>query len=528
MAKNDYKYFYSSAMLEQMKNQISILDLAEQFYTLTAGKGRAVSSISNITRFSTVEHDSLWFFRDTNTFMRYSDGSNGDIFDFWLKLPEPSRHLFEEEKINEIENIDYDKWFNAMLYQKPKGISYKEWEKRAKESGDEYLVDIIGLQRRSKRHAYDHLYPMFKPNFRDKNVAKRNFSDPYENMSLTQLVDTVWSKIKIIVFRDIASKQINKSFSDYWVEVCKFGDGAFSGIVKLDTIMETLGIPFTNRIFSGSIEDKKGLLKDVLDLEKRIANHNFFKDYENKFDKESKNAMAYLFSRGLDKNLIYGLLRNNLLKQETNLYGGREAKWAVFLNRNEDGFITDCFKRGCNYYVPSGLSKLDDVHNMGMGIRLVVGSDNNCSSVFPTNCDGKTLYCYEAFIDTLSHISLMKNNDVPLNDKCFIAQGGTAKCDIVIDTLKNNNFKNLVIAYDNDEAGNKAAEKLKALIASELPDREITIKEERSVGKDWNDDLMNQLGLKSKTKEERFESIKSEYSTQEIKSGNRKIIGKER
>jgi DNA primase catalytic core len=112
----------------------------------------------------------------------------------------------------------------------------------------------------------------------------------------------------------------------------------------------------------------------------------------------------------------------------------------------------------------------------------------------------------ESIIDALSLVQIGVENVQPL----YGTNGFTAEH---IGTLKDDNVKTVVLALDNDEAGHKASESLKA----KLLDERFTVKTIfPKLSKDWNEELV--AGLEKETFRLLIEEAKPEKKQESVKS----------
>lgn len=112
----------------------------------------------------------------------------------------------------------------------------------------------------------------------------------------------------------------------------------------------------------------------------------------------------------------------------------------------------------------------------------VIGSDKSYG--FCYRGKGKELFVFEAPIDLLSHIALYSAG---WRERSYLSLGGVSPKALEHFLSERKDIESIYIATDNDEAGNKAAEKL-----AELIPQEISVYRFLPQAKDWNEDLINE------------------------------------
>ena len=112
----------------------------------------------------------------------------------------------------------------------------------------------------------------------------------------------------------------------------------------------------------------------------------------------------------------------------------------------------------------------------------VTGSDKSYG--FCYRGKGTELYVFEAPIDLLSHIALYPAG---WRERSYLSLGGVSPRALERFLSERKDIESVLIATDNDEAGNNAAEKLAELIS-----QEISVYRFLPQAKDWNEELVNE------------------------------------
>ena len=175
------------------------------------------------------------------------------------------------------------------------------------------------------------------------------------------------------------------------------------------------------------------------------------------------------------------------------------------------GVVRDCVSRGLLYE--------DERHN-----AVFVGQDKDGNTIFATrqttmpntkwkrdvpgsdqtsgwfvDNQAKTLYVTEAPIDAMSIMTLRKQAGKDLKDTSYLATTGTGKMNVLSRRLDENpQIKNVVLAFDNDDAGRKASEVATKYISEKHPDIHVQVYT-IPIGKDVNEFLQKKSAHKNAT-----------------------------
>ena len=179
-------------------------------------------------------------------------------------------------------------------------------------------------------------------------------------------------------------------------------------------------------------------------------------------NKDNNRVIAYLQSRGIDRDLIMNCIQREVLYESLPYHN------AVFVGKDEGGNAKFASIRGT-----TSSFKCD-----------TDGSDKRYSFILPPNnpCS-QTVAVFEAPIDCLSHQTLCKEGFIPNFNGWRLSLGGTSTLALEHFLEKHSEVIHCLVCTDNDEAGEMAAAKIE-----EMPD----ITSERSppfMENDWNDEL---------------------------------------
>ena len=180
-------------------------------------------------------------------------------------------------------------------------------------------------------------------------------------------------------------------------------------------------------------------------------------------NKDNKRIIAYLQSRGIDKDIIMDCINRGIL------YESRYQHNCVFLGKDETGKTRYAALRS----ITSNYMRDADGSNKKYGFILP-----------PANPVSNTVAVYESPIDALSSYTLCKSGYVQEFNGWRLSLGGTSTLALEHFLNQHPKVNYCIISTDNDEAGNIAAEKIMAM---------PSITTERSIPiegcKDWNDML---------------------------------------
>lgn len=197
----------------------------------------------------------------------------------------------------------------------------------------------------------------------------------------------------------------------------------------------------------------------------------------------------YLFSRGIDYEIINYCLDKEIIIESLPYHNvvfigydeKKEAKYAAFRATNSSRIMGDC----------NGSKKQ-------FSFRLI-------------NEESTEVHLFECAIDLLSYATLAKMEGREWNKLNLVSLSGVyspnretekSKVPVTLKNLleKNKNINRIVLHFDNDIAGRKAANALKII----LKDRYQVVDDSPKCGKDVNDFLCIKLGI-SKKSERSFE-----------------------
>jgi len=178
--------------------------------------------------------------------------------------------------------------------------------------------------------------------------------------------------------------------------------------------------------------------------------------------KDNKRVIAYLQSRGIDKDLILDCIKQGSLYESANWHN------CVFVGRDENGKSRFAAMRGT-----TSAFKCD-----------ADGSDKRYGFILPPkNPNSHEVAVFEAPIDCLSHQTLCKQGFIPPFDGWRLSLGGTSDLALIHFIKIHAEVTHCFICTDNDKGGNAIAKKI-----AEMPG----ITTERSmlaVDEDWNEKL---------------------------------------
>ena len=202
----------------------------------------------------------------------------------------------------------------------------------------------------------------------------------------------------------------------------------------------------------------------------------------------SNGAVSYLQKRGISPEVINRCIKAGIL-YESRYYNPESAYHnaavCVFAGKNAQGEIKFAAMRGIDTDM-----KQDKA-----------GSDKRYSFRIPTkNPDSRHLAVFEAPINALSHATLQHRGGWDW-DGHRLSLGGTADVALIAFLERNPQISRVILHLDNDEAGIKAARKIKAALTadSRYSHLRVSVNPPRR-GKDYNEVLLRAIRLERENK----------------------------
>ena len=204
-----------------------------------------------------------------------------------------------------------------------------------------------------------------------------------------------------------------------------------------------------------------------------------------KADNEEE-AFAYLHSRGLPMDLI------QQCSDELRLYQAD-----TYLRRKEDGTFEELPGKQVVFvgYDKDYTPRYASMRSLqGSGKHEAYGSDKSYAFTLPGPDACKVLWVFESAIDAMSHAALCRmkgNNPWPAHR---IALGGLSTRALERFLQEHPAVRYINLGLDADEPGRKAA----AQLVSSLADRYIVFDHPPKYGKDYNEELLHDLRIRSR------------------------------
>lgn len=235
-----------------------------------------------------------------------------------------------------------------------------------------------------------------------------------------------------------------------------------------------------------------------------------------KKDLTNQNARGYLIkTRCIDPDIVDEFIFKGLIRQDrTNGH-----KNVAFIGYNDVGFVCAICKKSC---LSHGNFKGDVApSNYAYGWRYDPDI-KNYRNLFKTefyNPD-KTLICFEGYIDMLAYISILKDKNIDYKQYSYITCGSVTKYMSVVAAARNNHYKKVICAFDNDEAGDHHAILLAKALKHECGD-DIIVKRQKSFLKDWDED---RIAIKNHDKSilDKIKSAKEQVDKQKVDLSKKK------
>ena len=168
-----------------------------------------------------------------------------------------------------------------------------------------------------------------------------------------------------------------------------------------------------------------------------------------------RRVFAYLIkTRGIDADIVKDMVQRKLIAEDSVHHN------CLFFGKDKDGTIRSCAMRGTTSAPFRG---------------EVSGGDKRYT--FCIKGSSNTAYFYESPIDALSHATLLKMNGQTWATDSRVSTNGCGGYIPAQHFLDDNPFINdVVIAYDNDEKGIQAAERIAHKLRTDYADRNINVR----------------------------------------------------
>lgn len=204
-------------------------------------------------------------------------------------------------------------------------------------------------------------------------------------------------------------------------------------------------------------------------------------------ENDNNNAINYLLSRGIDKEIIQFCIENNLLYEEKKTHN------VVFVGYDENKVPKYAFARATNG---------------ARFMREATGSDKKYSFKLHSESKNNILHVFESSIDLISFATLLKFHNRNWKEENMLSLGGiyTSKYDLekakvpvaLKDFLeKNAEINEIHLHLDRDLAGRNAT----AFLQQVLKEKYKVIDSTVPYGKDCNEYLCMKLNVKKNEKE---------------------------
>lgn len=224
---------------------------------------------------------------------------------------------------------------------------------------------------------------------------------------------------------------------------------------------------------------------ELSDQDRHHDLHNQLKElnYDSEDNKSMRQSIAYLTkTRGLDRDIVNKMIGENMIYQISDSYGPKVA----FVGRKDNMYISAV----CQRSVSPKIKFKGDFKNCNYKVGWFYDPETKGEFGEKGNAD-KPLLVFEANIDMISYMSLLKECGVDYTKFAYLSCSSINHDVCVPETCKNHGFNTVRILFDNDYEGkenwgqNKAKE-----ISSKLSKTGIDAKPiipDIPSCKDWND-----------------------------------------
>lgn len=184
---------------------------------------------------------------------------------------------------------------------------------------------------------------------------------------------------------------------------------------------------------------------------------------------DNKRAFAYLVkTRHIDKDLVSSMMRKGII------YQSKKYNNLVFLGKDYEGNIASAFTRTTLTKTDKASWTRGDARGSKKEFRFRIENRTN-----------KIVNVFESEIDMLSYLSMQ---DKYARNENYVSLGGVTDKAILKFLENRTDIEEINICTDNDEAGHRFASEI-----SQKLGRNYHITRELPIGKDFNEDLVNDL-----------------------------------
>lgn len=267
---------------------------------------------------------------------------------------------------------------------------------------------------------------------------------------------------------------------------------------------------------------------ELSDQDRHHDLHNQLKElnYDSEDNKSMRQSIAYLTKiRGLDRDIVNKMIGENMIYQISDSYGPKVA----FVGRKDNMYISAV----CQRSVSPKIKFKGDFKNCNYKVGWFYDPETKGEFGEKGNAD-KPLLVFEANIDMISYMSLLKECGVDYTKFAYLSCSSINHDVCVPETCKNHGFNTVRILFDNDYEGkenwgqNKAKE-----ISSKLSKTGIDAKPiipDIPSCKDWNDIIVgyrnNTISLetiKGQVLKDITDLVKSVPQAKEVPSTNMQL-----
>lgn len=267
---------------------------------------------------------------------------------------------------------------------------------------------------------------------------------------------------------------------------------------------------------------------ELSDQDRHHDLHNQLKElnYDSEDNKSMRQSIAYLTkTRGLDRDIVNKMIGENMIYQISDSYGPKVA----FVGRKDNMYISAV----CQRSVSPKIKFKGDFKNCNYKVGWFYDPETKGEFGEKGNAD-KPLLVFEANIDMISYMSLLKECGVDYTKFAYLSCSSINHDVCVPETCKNHGFNTVRILFDNDYEGkenwgqNKAKE-----ISSKLSKTGIDAKPiipDIPSCKDWNDiivgyrnDMISLETIKEQVLKDITDLVKSVPQIKEVPSTNMQL-----
>ena len=303
-----------------------------------------------------------------------------------------------------------------------------------------------------------------------KDTVKNKESDSIEKQKKTYDLDKIKQAVRIEEYaRDLGFNVVRK--------------GSYFSLVEHDSVMID---PERNRFWRNSNDHSGTIIDFVLEFEPEKTQLQVIKELSEKVDPDF--APERIKKEEKEKKTFTLIAANRTMDTAVNYLEGRRISKTVIDEIVNRKMLYESYKHECVFigYNQNRLVSWGCIRGTGSQkfYSEIPGSDENVGYYIDNKASATVIT--EGCIDLLSYMTLVERKNEDAKKYNYLALGSCRKYKTAVANFNTYAPEEMIIAFDNDDAGIRMGEKLKEKL-NEAGCNSISF--QTSHEKDWNDDL---------------------------------------